>query len=42
LGSSRKKPFIGGGDRYIVQGYRKNPEKLLCPWGEFAISRGKF
>ena len=20
----------------------KNPEKLPCPWGEFALSRGKF
>jgi len=41
MGSSRKKPFMGGVEDILSRGIKKNSEKLPCPWGEFAMSRGK-
>ena len=42
MGCSRKKNRSReGGGIYIVQGYRKKPEKLTCTLGEFNMSRGK-
>lgn len=37
----KKKRSREGGGIYIVQGYRKKPEKLTCTLGEFNMSRGK-